>query len=72
MHLGKIVTSLGLQRGSLSGTLLYRLCVSSAFVGRGGFDMDPIHLFSQDVLAALSLLGGVACAGGTRASAECE
>lgn len=34
--------------------------------------MDPIHLFSQDVLAALSLLGGVACAGGTRASAERE
>lgn len=72
MHLGKIVTSLSLQRGSLSGASLYRLCVSSAFVGRGGFDMDLSHLFSQDVLATLSLLRDVAGAGGARASAECE
>lgn len=72
MHLGKIAASLGLQRRSLSGTSLYRLCVPSAFVGRGGFDVDPSHLFSQDVLAALSLLRVVADAGGTRASAECE
>ena len=72
MHLGKIVTSLSLQRGSLSGASLYRRCVSSAFVGRDGFDVDLSHLFFQDVLAALSLLGGVAGAGGTRASADCE
>ena len=72
IHVGKIAASLGFQRGSLSGAFLYRLCVPSAFVGRGGFDVDPSHLFSQGVLATLSLLRVVAGAGGTRASAECE
>lgn len=49
------------------GVSPYRLCLPSAFGERAGFDVDAGHIFSQGVQTAVTLVGGVAGAGGTRA-----
>ena len=43
----------------------------SGFGGRAGFDMNSSQIFPQDVLAAITLVGGGAGEGGARAGARC-
>ena len=57
---------------SYVGTSLYRICLLSAFGGKAGFDVDASHIFPQGVLAAVTLVRGVAGDGGARACAGCE
>ena len=51
---------------------LCRLHVSHFFGGRAGFDVDASHILSQGVLAAITLVGGMAYDGETRACTEYE
>ena len=53
------------------GAPIHSLCVPSAFFGRAGFDIITSHIFPQDVLAAITLVGGGAGEGGARAGARC-
>ena len=46
------------------GTCLCSLCVLSGFGGRAGSDVSTGHVFPQDVLAAITLVGGGAGDGG--------
>ena len=48
------------------------LCVPSAFGGRAGFGVEASHVFPQDVLVAVSLVGSGARDGGARAGTRCE
>lgn len=54
------------------GALLCRLCVSSVFGMRVGFDPDARQVFPQGVLASTTLLGVVVGIGGPRAFAWSE
>ena len=47
-------------------------CVPSVSGARTGFHVDTSHIFSQRVLATITLIGGVTGAGGARACARCE
>lgn len=46
--------------------------MTNAFGGRTGFDMDISHVFSQDLLAAITLVMSVAGDGVARAGSGCE
>ena len=54
------------------GVFLYRLCVPNVFGGKSGFDMVPSHIFSQGMLAAITLVWGGPGDGIGRAGARCE
>ena len=54
------------------GASLCRLCVPSAFSGRAGFDVDARHILLQGVLAAVTLVSGVARHGRAKACTGCE
>ena len=54
------------------GTSLHKLHLLNVFGVRAGFDADACHLFSQGVLAAVTLVGGVVDVGGARACTGCE
>lgn len=51
---------------------LCRLHVSNFFGGRAGFDVDARRILPQGVLAAITLVGGMAYDGETRACTEYE
>ena len=50
----------------------YRLLMPSAFDWRARFDVNTSHVFLQDMLAAITLVGGEAGDGGARSRARCE
>ena len=55
------------------GESLCRLCVSSVFGVRSGFDMDTSHIFSpQGMLAVITLIGDLVGVGRPKACAGCE
>ena len=54
------------------GASLCRLHVPSAFGVRAEFDVDASHVFPQSVLAAITLVGGVADDWGARVCAGCK
>ena len=65
MNLGETVTSV-IKSCSYVEAFLYSLCISSAFGGSAGFNVDTCHIFPQCVPAALTLVGGGAGDGGAR------
>ena len=54
------------------GGSLCSLSVPSGFDGRGGSEVSTGHIFPQDVLAAITLVGDGAGVGVARARARCE
>ena len=48
------------------------MCVTSAFGERAGFDVDVSHIFPQDVLVIITLVGSVAYNRGARTCTGCE
>lgn len=54
------------------GVSLYNWHVPNGFNCRAEFDVKTSQVFSQAVLAAVTLVGSRAGAGGTRAGARCE
>ena len=58
---------------SLGGNILIQcVCVLRVFGGRAGFGVNTSHIFPQDVLAAITLVGGGAGEGVARAGSRCE
>lgn len=51
---------------------LYRLRVPSCFGGSAGFDMHRSHVLPQGVLAAVTLVGGIAVDGRASSRTRCE
>ena len=72
MNLGETVAYCGLKGCSYVGISLCRLCVPSVSDGGAGFDVDASHVFPQSVLAAITLVGGVADDWGARVCAGCK
>ena len=72
MNLALTVTSNGLEIVSLCGSVHYRLLMPSAFVWRARFDMDKSHVLPQDMLAAITLVGGEFGGGESKTGARCE
>lgn len=54
MKLDETVTCCGLEGVSLCKSILYSLCVPSAFGGRAGFDVNTSHVFLQGMLAVIT------------------
>ena len=54
------------------GVSLYSLHVPNVFTGRAEFDVNTSQVFPQAVLAAITVVGCKAGAGGARAGARCE
>ena len=57
MKLGEIVTSPGLEDVSLCGISLYCLHVPGGVCGRTGSEVSTNHIFPQNELAAIILVG---------------
>lgn len=54
------------------GVSLCSLCVPSGFGVRAGLQVNVSHIFPQEYLAAVTLVGGKTEDKGTRARARCE
>ena len=72
MNSASIITNDGLEIVSLCGSVHYRLLMPSAFVWRARFDMDKSHIFLQDMLTAITLVGGEFGDGESKTGARCE
>lgn len=73
MKLVEVVTCAVLKGCPCVGASLYSLCIPGGFCGRVGFYMSTSHIFFQEVLAAITLVGGeVGLDGGAGASSRCE
>ena len=72
MNLALTITSDGLEIVSLCGSVHYRLLMPSTFVWRARFDMDKSHVLPQDMLAAITLVGGEFGGGESKTGARCE
>lgn len=64
------VSSCGLEGVPLCGNIAMQTACAISFGRRAGFDMNTGHVFTRDLLAAITLVRvGV---GGPRAGARCE
>lgn len=69
MKLGEPVSYFDLEAVSFVEVTLYSLCVPSGFGQSAGSDISMNHVFPQGLLAAITLVGGGARDGRSRARA---
>lgn len=72
MNLGETFIYCVLKRCPHLRGSLRRMHMPNAFHGRSGFDVDASHVFPQDLLAAITLVGSGTYDEGPRACKECE